>query len=124
MPIFPNFSFANVLIEPREYTRIGGFLISIFFGTLFFYPYIQTEVYSTFNQNEFDNVRFCKSEQENDFKKLKIINLEKNKNNAKIYCLYNQSSKNYSLNLFLLEGNWRVETSKSLNDGFFWPIYY
>ena len=113
---FPN-NFSPLIVTPL-----------IAFGLfLFFFSYIQTEVLTSFYASEFDSVRFCKSDKNSDFKILKIVNLEKNRNSGRIYCLYGDIKKNSILDLNLDEtGFWKVEFGRYpySNNGFFWPIYY
>ena len=113
-----------MITYPKNYSFIGTTLISLFLAIIIFYPYIQTEVFGVVHSKEFDVDRLCRKLQNTDFKTIKIINLEKHRGFAKIYCLFNDTGKNYSLTLYYVEDSWKVEYFRSLNTGFYWPIYY
>jgi hypothetical protein len=111
-------------IYPKQFDSISAVLLGIFLATLFFYPYVQTEILTLANPKEFDSTRFCRKNIDPDFKSLKVVELEKFRGRAKVYCLYEKTSKNYKIDLYSGEEGWKVEYAKSISDGFYWPIYY
>jgi hypothetical protein len=111
-------------IYPREYETVGFIILGLFFGLLFFYPYIQAEVLTAAHYKEFDSNRFCRTSINPDFKKLKVVAFERYKGNARLYCLFKDTKKNYSLNLYFADDSWRVEYTRNLSEGAYWPIYY
>lgn len=111
-------------IYPKEFLTVGFVLLGLFFGLLFFYPYIQAEVLTNTDYDDFDQQRLCQLDSHPDFKKLKVITYERFRGHARIYCLFNDARKNYSLNLYLADNVWRVEYLNLLSEGLYWPIYY
>jgi hypothetical protein len=110
--------------QPKDFTPFSSYLIFAPLILCFFFPYIQSEIQTNANSYEFDQVQYCRSDKNPDFKKLKIIYIEKHKSIAKLYCLYNNTNKNYSVNLYYTDQKWFVEQNRNLSDGFYWPIYY
>ena len=111
-------------IYPQDYSPISGLLISIPVILFIFFPYLQSEILTRINSNEFDSARYCKTQINPDFKQLKIIYLEKQRGIAKFYCLYEDSTKNFATTAYYVDQKWFVEYSKKLIDGFYWPVYY
>jgi hypothetical protein len=111
-------------VYPKEYQVVGFTILALFFGLCFFYPYIQAEVLTGLHYSEFDQKRFCRTDTNEDFKKLKVVNFERYRGNAKIYCLFKNTRKNYALNLYYADDSWRVEYIRNLSEGAYWPIYY
>ena len=110
--------------QPKDFSPISYYFLFAPLILWFFFPYIQSEVQTRMNYTEFSQVRFCYADQNVDFKMLRIIYLEKQKGNAKIYCLYQDTNKNYSSSLYYVDQNWFVEQTRPLKEGFYWPIFY
>lgn len=114
------------MIYPNEYI---GILVSVLVLALLFsvfFGYIQTEVFTITYKSEFDIKAICKVDQNSDWKNFKIINFEKYRRTAKVYCIYQDSLKNSVVNLYYAEDKWSVEYFRNLrdNNSFQWPVYY
>ncbi len=110
--------------QPKDFIPISLYFVFAPLVLWFFFPYVQVEIQTNFNVNEFDSIKYCKSDKNPDFKKLKIVYLEKYRGNAKIYCLYQNTNKNFSITLYNVDQKWFIEQTRNLSEGFYWPIYY
>ena len=91
------------------------------------YPYIQSETLTTIHKQTFDISKICKVQELQDFKNFKIINYERQRNTAQLYCLYADYKKNSIVTLYYSEvDGWLVEYTRNYKKdlGFYWPIYY
>jgi hypothetical protein len=92
-----------------------------------FYPYLQVETLSRIHSQTFDINKICNTQQNQDFRIAKVINFEKQRSSAQLYCLYNDRSKNSIVTLYYDKSEgWQIEYSRNYKKdiGFFWPIYY
>jgi hypothetical protein len=116
------------MIYPKDYNSIIGVAISLFALFIVFFGYIQAEIFTQTYKNEFDIKTLCKTDSNWDWKDFKIIQYEKYKRNAKIYCLYQNMDKTLVINLYYTpdQNQWIVEYARNLKDEnkFQWPIYY
>lgn len=100
------------------------FLVILF---LIFYPYIQAETLTSIHAQTFDIVKICKTIDNDDFRKFKVINYEKQRNTAQLYCLYQDYKKNSIVTLYYTQDKgWLVEYTRNYKKDirFYWPIYY
>lgn len=96
------------------------FVIIFFIGLL---GYLRTEIATNLYQKEFNVVEICGTD-ETGFKDFKIVEYQKFRKRAKVYCLFSDPEKSLLINLSLRE-NWEITTSEKLNawGKFYWPIY-
>jgi hypothetical protein len=115
------------MLLPISYKSVTTTMITLVFLFVTFYPYIQAETLTNIHQQLFDINKICKVSEFNDFRGFKIINFEKQRNAAQLYCLYKDYKKNSIITLFYAEKEgWQVEYTRNYKKdiGFFWPIYY
>jgi hypothetical protein len=115
------------MLLPLSYKSITSSMILFVIIFLIFYPYIQAETLTNIHWRTFDIAKICKTQDNQDFSKFKLINYEKNRNTAQLYCLYQDYKKNSIVILYFAEKDgWLVEYTRNYKKdvGFFWPIYY
>ncbi len=102
-----------------------GLLIILLFSSLIF-AYIRAETATNLYLKEIKNIsELCETAENPDFKYAKVINYEKALTKAKVYCIYEDSSKNLELNLILEEDKGRIYLIKKINKdrNLYWPVY-
>jgi hypothetical protein len=109
---------------PKDFLPLSVYIVSAPLVLIFLFPYIQAEVQTAVNSKEFSPTKYCKKNKQYELKELKIIYIEKYKGVAKIYCLYEETQLNYSVNLYYADDKWFVEQNRVLSEGLYWPIYY
>ena len=115
------------MILPFTYKSLTATMVFLVLLFIILYPYIQTEVLTSVHQRTFDIDKICKTAQNQDFRKFKIINYEKQRSTAQLYCLYQDYKKNSIVTLYFAQSEgWLVEYTRNYKKdiGFFWPIYY
>ncbi len=115
------------MLLPLSYKSIAATMVFLSLLFVIIYPYIQAEILSYIHQRTFDISKICKTTTNEDFSKFKVINYEKQKNSAQIYCLYQDYKKNSIITLYFAEKQgWLTEYTRNYKKdiGFFWPIYY
>ena len=125
------------MVYPNEYNGVAISIVSFFLVFLVFFGYIQTEFLTATYKSEFNIQVICKKDQNPDWKTFKIINFEKYRRTAKTYCIYQDSTKNSSVNLYYndndnesgnyeIQNKWQVEYVRNLRDtnSLQWPVYY
>jgi predicted acetyltransferase len=75
---------------------------------------------TNFHAQEF--VSFCRDQE---ISQVKVLEFNKIKGEAKIYCIYSNNDLNSKLSLNYYDQNWKVITKKTLNvEGeIYWPVY-
>lgn len=115
------------MLLPLTYKPIVVTMIFLVLLFVVIYPYIQAETLTNIHQQTFDIDKICRTAENDDFRKFKLINYEKQRNTAQIYCLYQDYKKNIIITLYFTEKQgWLVEYTRNYKKdiGFFWPIYY
>jgi hypothetical protein len=115
------------MILPLSYKSVAIAMLVLIGVFFIFYPYLQAETLSAIHSQTFDIPKICKTADNLDFRNAKIVNYEKQRSNAQLYCLYKDRSKNSLITLYFdgSEG-WQVEYTRNYKKdiGLFWPIYY
>jgi hypothetical protein len=115
------------MLLPLTYKSVAAFMVFLLLLFATFYPYIQTEILTSVHQQTFDINSICRTSDNPDFRKFKLVNYEKQRNTAQLYCLYKDYKKNSIVTLYYADKEgWLVEYSRNYKKdiGFFWPIYY
>jgi hypothetical protein len=115
------------MILPFSYKPLVVSVLSLLFLFALVFPYIQAETLSNLNAGEFDVNKVCKADTNNDFRYIKIVNYESQKNTATVYCIYKDFTKNSIVTLYnSAEKQWLIEYTRNYKKdiGFYWPIYY
>jgi hypothetical protein len=115
------------MLLPLSYKSVATMMVFLTICFLVIYPYIQAETLTNIYQQTFDINKICKTQDNTDFRKFKLVNYEKQKNTAQLYCLYADYKKNSVVTLYYAEQDgWLVEYTRNYKKdiGFFWPIYY
>lgn len=115
------------MLLPFTYKSVVSTMIFSVLFFLFFYPYIQAETLTSIHRQTFDINKICKIQETQGFKSFKIVNYEKQRNTALLYCLYEDYKKNSIVTLYYSDmDGWIVEYTRNYKKdvGFLWPIYY
>jgi hypothetical protein len=114
------------MILPFSYQSLLKTIIGLIIVFIVFYPYIQAETLSIIQNSQFDKDKICKVSTNSDFRYIKIVNYERQKNTATLYCLYENTTKNSIVTLYNSNEGWLVEYTRNYKKdiGFYWPIYY
>jgi hypothetical protein len=115
------------MILPLSYRSLVTSVLSLLLLFVLVFPYIQAETLSNLNAGEFDINRVCRADINKDFRYLKIINYEPQKNTATVYCIYKDFTKNSIVTLYnSAEKQWLIEYTRNYKKDirFYWPIYY
>jgi|LakMenEpi03Aug12_release.lakeMendotaPanAssembly.Ray.scaffolds.fasta_scaffold41602_3 hypothetical protein len=106
--------------------HIRKFWVWVIFSLLVFsfsYSYFWSETITFFYSKDLNLKEICPQE---DFKFGKIIDYQKYKNTASVYCIYTDSSKNIELDLNFQNNRWQIIKRVLLNSQkgqLYWPIY-
>jgi hypothetical protein len=115
------------MLLPLTYKSVVATMVFLILLFLTFYPYIQAETLTSIHQQTFDINKICKTADNQDFRKFKVVNFEKQRSAAQLYCLYGDYKKNSIVTLYYADKEgWLVEYTRNYKKdiGFFWPIYY
>jgi hypothetical protein len=115
------------MILPFTYRPLVVSILSLVFLFVLILPYVQAETVTNLNLGQFDIAKICKTDTNNDFGYAKLVNYERQKNTATMFCIYKDYSKNSIVTLYYsAENTWLVEYARNYKKdiGFYWPIYY
>lgn len=115
-----NTQFNSILNHIR---KLWVWLVFSFLVFSFSYSYLWSETVTFLYSKDLNLKEICSQE---DFKFGKIIDYQKYKNTASVYCIYTDSSKNIQLDLNFQNNNWQVIKRILLNSEkgkLYWPIY-
>ena len=115
------------MILPLSYRSIAVIMSTLVCVFIIFYPYLQAETLSKIHEQTFDINKICNTQQNQDFRSAKIINFEKQRSKAQLYCLYGDRSKNSIVTLYYDKNlGWQTEYTRNYKKdiGLFWPLYY
>lgn len=113
-------------ILARFWQPVAGTIIFI----VIFWGYFQAEILTSWHKDEFQSI--CQDTKTdvsgislNNIFQVKVLEYNKNKGDAKIYCIYPKSDQNTRFYLNYYDQKWQVITKKIINvDGeVYWPIY-
>jgi|GEM_PF-1978495 len=100
-------------------------ILTLIFLVWIFYPYLQTEVLTSLYNKDLPVERICRESNPNTkLRYTKIIEYEKPSSQAKVYCLYEDTSQNTVLRLNQTK-DWQAYLTLRLNKdrSFYWPMY-
>jgi hypothetical protein len=89
------------------------------------FSYVSTEITTSLYQQEITNwPELCKVKDNPDFKYIKLVKYIKYKKEARMYCIYEDSTKNVSLDINYTRG-WQVILSQKMSEdgSLYWPVY-
>lgn len=115
-----NTQFNSILNHIR---KLWVWLVFSFLVFSFSFSYLWSETVTFLYSKDLNLKEICSQE---DFKFGKIIDYQKYKNTASVYCIYTDSSKNIRLDLNFQNNNWQVIKRILLNSEkgqLYWPIY-
>lgn len=100
-------------------------LMAILLGIVFFFPYIKTPINTRFFLAQLPEAREMCLDDKMVLSSVKLVEYNKLKGEAKVYCLYNQPQYNRVLTLSKIEGNWKLSREIKFTETgeFIWPYY-
>ena len=117
---------AQVMTElPHKFERLILWFVLTMFSILCVFSYLQTELTTKYYLSEIANwTELCNLSSNSDFKYIKVLEFEKSKGFARIFCLYKDGSKNVELDLNKIKIWTVIKTTKLNAEGnLYWPIY-
>lgn len=101
------------------------YILTTFAGIFFMFGYIQAELNTRLHLDRIEQASvFCEKE-EQQLLSMKLVEYNRNKGDARIYCLYKNEIENRELRLSEVNGNWVISQDRLINsDGrLVWPMY-
>jgi len=114
-------------VRGKSWYYINLILILTFFLVTFNlgFSYVETEINTNLSLNEFNNLEELCPKKDLDFKYAKVVTFEKARRFSRIYCIYEDPSKNVQLDMNHTGGKWQPYFRQNLNQdrNIYWPIY-
>jgi len=92
---------------------------------LVIFPYLETELKTFLFSSEIPNLaKTCESYSTSRLKYIKLLKYNRPLKKAKVYCLFEDTSENLSLDM-VYQNSWKVIYTKKINSekNFYWPVY-
>ena len=110
-----------------DYGKLLLWIIFFFLVLRMVFSYINTEIRTNLYLSQITNINeLCQVDKNPDFKYARILRLERAFNDASIYCIYEDYTKNVRLDLNYRREKWEVYLTTRLNkdSNLYWPIYF
>ncbi len=111
----------------KYFWPLANLCLILLLGYVLVFPYLKAEINSRLHaEHKNDLTQFCQEKESMPPREIKIVDLQRHRQEIKFYCLYGQTSLNQEIVIHKTGGQWRVFSRRSLaeNGAFYWPLYF